>query len=132
MFFFCPQVRDLEQKLLSSREAHYEIKEKLKETEERGISLQAELDGTKVELDDKLKELQEAKDRVLRLEQDAGSEFRGKIRLLERQLADHKVKVQSLEGQLESSKQHCQQYKEMSEANELQLQELNRASKEFK
>lgn len=116
----------------SSKEAHSDVKEKLKEANERNSSLEAELNGTKTELDDKLKELQEVKDRVLRLEQDAGSEFCGKIRLLERQLADVKVKAQSLEEQLESSKQHAEQYKEMSEAYEQQLQELNRTSEEFK
>ena len=126
------QVRDLEQKLSSSREAHTDVKEKLKESEEQGASLQTELNATKAGLEDKLRELQEAKDRVFSLEQDAAGEFRGKIRLLERQLADQKGKVQSLEGQLETAKQHGEQYREMSEAYEQQLQELNRTSEEFK
>ena len=116
----------------TSREAHSDVKEKLKETEEKGASLQVELNGTKAELEDRLRELHETKDRVINLEQDAGGEFRGKIRLLERQLADQKGKVQSLEGQLETSKQHGEQYREMSEEYEKQLQELNRTSEEFK
>ena len=126
------QVRDLEQKLSASRDTHTAVKDKLKESEEQGASLQTELSTTKAELEGKLRELQEAKDRVFSLEQDAGGEFRGKIRLLERQLADHKGKVQSLEEQLETAKQHGEQYREMSEAYEQQLQELNRTSEEFK
>lgn len=126
------QVRDLEQKLSASREAHFDVKEKLKESEEHGASLQTELNTTKADLEDKLRELQETKDRVCSLEQDAAGEFRSKIRLLERQLADQKGKVQSLEGQLETAKQHGEQYREISEAYEQQLQELNRTSEEFK
>lgn len=52
--------------------------------------------------------------------------------MLERQLADSKVKVQSLAGQLESSKKHAEEYKNMSEAYELQLAELNSTTEEFK
>ena len=115
-----------------SREAHSDIKDKLKESEGQGASLQTELTTTRAELEGKLRELQETKDRVFSLEQDAAGEFRGKIRLLERQLADQKGKVQSLEEQLETSKQHGEQYREMSEAYEQQLQELNRTSEEFK
>lgn len=69
---------------------------------------------------------------VLRLEQDAGGEFRGKIRLLERNLADSKGKVKSLETQLSSAKSHAEQYKEMSANYEQQLKELNETSEEFK
>jgi chromosome segregation ATPase len=118
--------------LSASREDLSNVKDKLKESEEQGASLQAGLNTTKAELEDNLRELQETKDRVFSLEQDAAGEFRGKIRLLERQLADQKGKAQSLEEQLETAKQHGEQYREMSEAYEQQLQELNRTSEEFK
>ena len=126
------QVRDLEQKLSASREDLSDIKDKLKESEEQCSSFQAELNTAKAELEEKLKELQETKDRIFSLEQDAAGEFRGKIRLLERQLADQKGKVQSLEEQLETAKQHGEQYREISGAYEQQLTELNRTSEEFK
>ena len=116
----------------ASREDLFDIKDKLKGSEEQGTSLQTELNNTKAELEEKLREVQETKDRVFSLEQDAAGEFRGKIRLLERQLADQKGKVQSLEEQLETTKQHGEQYREMSEAYEQQLTELNRTSEEFK
>ena len=132
MVFYTVQLRDLEQRLSLSREAHSDVKEKLKEVEDQGSCLQTELRTTKAELEDRLRELQETKDRALSLEQDAAGEFRGKIRLLERQLSDQKGKVQSLERQLETSKQHGEQYREMSETYEQQLQELNRTTEEFK
>ncbi len=69
---------------------------------------------------------------ILRLEDDAGSDFRGRIRILERQLADAKVKVQGLEGQLVSSKKQAEEYKNMSQAYETQLTELNTTTEEFK
>ena len=68
---------------------------------------------------------------LLRLEQDAGSEFRQKIRLLERNLSDSKDQCASLEGQLESAQQHVEQYRAMSLANEEELRRLNQTSEEF-
>lgn len=69
---------------------------------------------------------------ILRLEEDAGGEFRSKIRLLERNLANEKVKVQGLEHQLTSSEKHTAEYKDMSQSYETQLMELNSTTKEFK
>lgn len=69
---------------------------------------------------------------ILRLEGDAGCEFRSKIRLLERNLANEKVKVNGLEHQLASSEKHAAEYKTMSESYETQLVELNSTTKEFK
>ncbi len=69
---------------------------------------------------------------ILRLEDDAGSDFRGRIRILERQLADAKVKVQGLEGQLVSSKKQTEEYKNMSQVYETELTELNTTTEEFK
>ena len=69
---------------------------------------------------------------VLRLEHDAGSEFRGKIRVLERQKADLEGRVDGLEGQLRTSKEHSEQYQSMSQAYEQQLQESNDTHAHFK
>ena len=66
------------------------------------------------------------------MEQDAGSEFRQKIRLLERHLADARSRAEGLETQLQSSRQHTEQYKEMSLANEKALAELNETSEQFR
>lgn len=66
------------------------------------------------------------------MEHDAGSEFRGKIRLLERQKADLEGRVESLEGQLRASKEHSEQYQSMSQAYEQQLQESNNTHTVFK
>lgn len=69
---------------------------------------------------------------VLRLEHDAGSEFRGKIRLLERHKADLEGKRKLLETQLEAAKEHTEQFKNMSESYEQQLQETNVTHTQFK
>ena len=71
-------------------------------------------------------------DKVVRLEQDAGSEFRQRMGLLKRQLEDARGTSESLETQLQSSRQHAEQYKEMSLTNENALAELNRTSEEFR
>ena len=65
-------------------------------------------------------------------EQDPGNEFRQKIRLLERNLADSRDKSKSLETQLDQAKQHVEQYKSMSLANEEALRDLNKTSEEFR
>ena len=69
---------------------------------------------------------------MLRLEQDAGGEFRGKIRLLERQKSDMVGKVKSLETQLQTAKEHIEQYKNMSQAYEQQLHDSNETHLQFK
>ena len=69
---------------------------------------------------------------MIRLEQDAGSEFRQRLNMLRRQLEDAKGRAESLETQLQSSRQHAEQYKEMSLANENALAELNKTSEEFR
>ena len=55
--------------------------------------LQDELEIKTNSLTTTTNELQEKKDRLLAMEEDAGVEFKSKIRLLERQLADAKAKV---------------------------------------
>jgi hypothetical protein len=69
---------------------------------------------------------------VLRLEHDAGSEFRVKIRQLERQKADLEGKGRSLESQLQAAKEHTEQFKTMSQSYEQQLQESNLVHTQFK
>ena len=69
---------------------------------------------------------------VLRLEQDSGGEFRGKIRILGRQKADLESKVKSLESQLQASKEHADQFQAMSQSYEQQLQESNATHLQFK
>lgn len=69
---------------------------------------------------------------VSSLEHDAGSEFRGKIRLLERHNADFEGKVKSLETQLAAAKEHSDQFQSMSQAYEHQLQESNATHSQFK
>ena len=71
-------------------------------------------------------------DKVVRLEQDAGAEFRQRLSTLRRQLEDARGRAESLETQLQSSRQHADQYKEMSLANESALAELNKTSEEFR
>lgn len=69
---------------------------------------------------------------VLRLEHDAGSEFRGKIRLLERHKSDLEGRVSSLETQLQAAKEHTEQYQSMSQAYEQQLHDSNATHDQFK
>ena len=69
---------------------------------------------------------------VLRLEHDAGGEFRGKMRVLERQKADLDGKVKSLENQLKTAKEHSEQYRNQSQTFEQQLQESNATHLQFK
>ena len=73
-----------------------------------------------------------SQDKVIRLEQDAGAEFRQRMSTLKRQLEDAKGQGESLETQLQLSRQHAEQYKEMSLANENALAELNKTSEEFR
>ena len=69
---------------------------------------------------------------MLRLEHDAGSEFRGKIRQLERHKADLEGRVSSLQTQLTAAKEHTEQYQSMSQAYEQQLHESNSTHEQFK
>ncbi|XP_064382187.1 nucleoprotein TPR-like isoform X2 [Halichondria panicea] len=126
------QVKDLEGRLGSLKEAKASVDERLTAAEDEGGTLRAELQTLRSQLDERQTQLQEATDKILRLEDDAGSDFRGRIRILERQLADAKVKVQGLEGQLVSSKKQAEEYKNMSQAYETQLTELNTTTEEFK
>ena len=126
------QVRDLEGKLERVRAEQAMTQENLRASEQSVNTLSAELGETKKELQATHASLQEAKDRVIRLEQDPGNEFRQKIRLLERNLADSRDKNKSLETQLDQAKQHVEQYKSMSLANEEALRDLNKTSEEFR
>ena len=104
----------------------------MRASEQSVSTLSAELSDTKKELQTTHTSLQEAKDRVIRLEQDPGNEFRQKIRLIERNLADSRDKNKSLETQLDQAKQHVEQYKSMSLANEEALRDLNKTTEEFR
>lgn len=126
------QVRDLDQRLRSTKDALSTAEEGLKSSKEQIRSIEGELSSIRGELEATKTSLQEAKDRNLRLERDAGGEFRQKIRLLERNVADWKSKSESLQKQLEDAKGHSEQYKSMSEANEEALRQLNQTSEEFK
>ena len=77
-----------------------EVSESKRETEECLATVQEELERVRMELADKtssltltVSELEENKDRLLAMEEDAGVEFRSKIRTLERQLGDSNAKV---------------------------------------
>jgi len=108
------------------------VEERLKASEHFVESLEGELRGTKSALEEKEAKLEEYMERLLCLEHDAGSEFRGKIRLLERHKADLEGTVKSLETQLQAAKEHSEQYKTMSEEYEQQLQESNTTYSQFK
>ena len=69
---------------------------------------------------------------VLRLEQDAGAEFRGKIRLLEHKRADLEGTVTSLESQLQGAKVHTEEFRKISQSYEQQLQDSNSTHFQFK
>ena len=126
------QVRDLEGKLERVRAEQATTQENLRSSEQSVSTLSAELSDAKKELQTTHTSLQEAKDRVIRLEQDPGNEFRQKIRLIERNLADSRDKTKSLETQLDQAKQHVEQYKSMSLANEEALHDLNKTTEEFR
>lgn len=126
------QVKDLEGKLESMRTEHSTTQETLRTCEERMNGLSGELREAKSELQVTQKSLEEATDRAVHLEHDPGSEYRQKIRLLERNLADSNDKCKSLEGQLELARQHVEQYKSMSLANEEALRDLNTTSEKFR
>lgn len=70
-----------------------ELTELLKSSEERVNNTTEELDSTKVILQEVRGQLEEANDRLRAMEEDAGAEFRAKIRLLERKVADGTAKV---------------------------------------
>ena len=126
------QVKDLEGKLENVRTEHTTTQETLRGCEENVKSLSGELGDAKSELEVTRKSLEEATDRAVRLEHDPGSEFRQKIRLLERNLADSQDRCKNLEGQLELARQHVEQYKSMSLANEEALRDLNTTSEKFR
>lgn len=126
------QVKDLEGKLESVRTEHSTTQETLRTCEERMNGLSGELREARSELQVTQKSLEEATDRAVHLEHDPGSEYRQKIRLLERNLADSNDKCKNLEGQLELARQHVEQYKSMSLANEEALRDLNTTSEKFR
>ena len=129
---YTTQVKDLEGKLERVRTEQATTRETLRGSEQSVSTLSAELSDAKKELQATRTSLQEAKDRLIRLEQDPGNEFRQKIRLLERNFADSRDKNKSLETQLDQAKQHVEQYKSMSLANEEALRDLNKTSEEFR
>ena len=65
----------------------------LTKSQESVRQLEEELESTSNSLSRVTSELQESRDRVLAMEEDAGVEFRSKIRTLERQLSDATAKV---------------------------------------
>ncbi len=77
-----------------------EVSESKRETDECLTTVREELERVRIELADKASsltrtasELEENNDRLLAMEEDAGVEFRSKIRTLERQLGDANAKV---------------------------------------
>lgn len=87
------QVRDFIQKLEQSRECEQQVKDALRDSQERASKLGSQLTSTSAELEEAREKLEEAGERIKRMEEDAGAEFRNKIRLLERKLADSETQV---------------------------------------
>ena len=93
--FFCylSQVRDFTNKLEESRESGQHVKDALRDSQERESMLDSQLTSTSAKLAETEEKLGEAIKRIKSMEDDAGAEFRNKIRLLERKLADAVAKV---------------------------------------
>ena len=87
------QVRDFTEKLEQSRESEQCVKDALRDSQERESKLDSELTSTSAKLAEVEEQLEECGKRIKTLEDDAGGEFRAKIRLLERKLADAVAKV---------------------------------------
>ena len=81
------------QKLEQSRESEQQVKDVLRESQERESRLDSQLTSAGAKLAEVERKLEESVERVKCLEEDAGAEFRNKIRLLERKLADSVAKV---------------------------------------
>jgi nucleoprotein TPR len=126
------QVKDLSTKLLSTQSSENELIQSLHLKGEELKDLREELSTVKTKMTETTEQLSETSDRLRAMEDDAGAEFKAKLRLLEHKLTESNNKVSSLEQQLEDALAHSNQYKSMSEANEVALQELNGASNEFR
>ena len=87
------QVRDFTEKLEQSRESEHCVKDALRDSQERNSMLDSQLTSTGARLAEVEEKLEEAGQRIKSMEDDAGAEFRDKIRLLERKLADAVAKV---------------------------------------
>ena len=126
------QVADLESRLAATKTAQDAAESSLGGATKRIHALSEELASVQTLLEESTAELEASKDRVVRLEQDAGSEFRTKLRLLERKLADSASQREGLEAQVASAKKHAEQFEAMSLANEEALQGLTHTSEQFR
>ena len=70
-----------------------ELYQTLTTSEERVKNLDSALSTTKEALQETQRQLEEANNRLRAMEEDAGAEFRSKVRLLERKLSDATNKV---------------------------------------
>ena len=87
------QLKVLTKTLDDAKQKTSESSEALKSSEERVKSLEEELGAANSELSQVRTELEEKNDKLRAMEEDAGAEFRGRIRLLDRKLADANSKV---------------------------------------
>ena len=87
------QIRSLTETLNSSRQEITALNTALTTSEERVKSLEVEVGVAQGELKEVQSELEEKEDRVRAMEEDAGAEFRSRIRMLERKVADGTAKV---------------------------------------
>ena len=86
-------MKDITTKLEDVKNERSKLSDKLLVNEETIKSLTDDLQTKTSSLLDTKNQLEEAQDRLTAMEDDAGTEFRSKIRLLERKLSDANAKV---------------------------------------
>lgn len=83
----------MSQKLLTVQMHENELLQNISSLEERSSGAESELVVTNKTLEEVKGQLEETKDRLRAMEDDAGAEFRSNIRILERKVADGNAKV---------------------------------------
>ena len=86
-------MKSLTEKLQSSEAECASLTKSLSASDSKMAGLETELQEKNMALSEVKGQLEETQNRLMAMEEDAGAEFRSKVRLLERKLADATAKV---------------------------------------